>query len=90
MESPKSASPPLLERRASVADASVAADDSGAVHAKAEASRRQEREEEGDDWLAGALSRKKAQSTLDPESKSLRREEPSAPAEEVDPESNVR
>lgn len=92
VESPKSASPPLVEKRASalVADASAAANDSGTVHAKAEVSKQPEKEEETDDWLAGALSRKKAQSTLDSESKSLRWEEPSGPAEKVDPESNVR
>lgn len=92
MESPKSASPPLVERRASAsgADASAAAaNGSGAVHAKPEVAGRQEKDEEEDDWLAGVLSRKKAQPAFDFESKSSRKEEPAGPGEELDLESNV-
>lgn len=88
VENPRSASPPPVEERAPTADA--AADDGSAVHGKPEVSRCQEKEEDEDDWLAGVLSRKKAQSKFDSESKSLEREEPSDPAEEVDAESNLR
>lgn len=93
-ETPKSASPPLVERGASASavavDASAPAGDGNTVHAKPEVSRSQEKEEEEDNWFAGVLGRKKAQSASDSENKLLRREEPSGPGEEVDLESNVR
>lgn len=75
---------------AAAADASAPAGDGSTVHAKPEVSRSQEKAEEEDDWLAGVLGRKKAQSASESENKSLRREEPSGPGEEVDLESNVR
>lgn len=91
VESPESASPPLVERRAStsVADALTGADDGSGVQPKPEVSAHQEKEEEEDDWLAGVLSRKKAQSTFDPKSKSLMREEPTGQGEELDLGSDV-
>lgn len=88
-ETPKSASPPLVERGASAsaaaADASGPAGDGSTVRTKPEVSRSQEKEEEEDDWLAGVLGRKKAQSASNSENKLLRREEPSGPLRREEP-----
>lgn len=97
LETPRLASPPLVERKVSTSaaavDASTTANDRSTVDTKLEVSRSQEKEEEEDDWLAGVLSRKKAQSASDSENKLMRREETSGPEEEQEDaalESNMR
>lgn len=98
-ESPKTPSSPLLERRPSLtgshSTSAAAADaptstDNVTEQIKLEASKRQKREEGEDDWLAGALSRKKALSGSNSETKRLKQEDSLDLGEEVDLESIVR
>ncbi|XP_070704635.1 fas-binding factor 1 homolog [Pempheris klunzingeri] len=95
-ESPKTPSSPSLSRRPSLtglattavkmaADASVP-DDNVTRQTKPEASKSQKREDEADDWLAGALNRKKALSGLNREAKTSQHE---GLGEEMDLESIV-
>uniref|UniRef100_A0A3B5AP27 Fas-binding factor 1 C-terminal domain-containing protein n=1 Tax=Stegastes partitus TaxID=144197 RepID=A0A3B5AP27_9TELE len=98
-ESPKAPSSPVLERKPSLTSshttsaAKMAADspvprDSITKQTKSEVSKSQRKEEEEDDWLAGALSRKKALSNT--EATTLKQEDSSDLKEKVDLESNVR
>lgn len=65
--------------------------DNIAKQAKPEVSKSQRGEEEDDDdWLAGALSRKKAQSVSNSEAKTSKQEDSLGLGEEVDLESIVR
>lgn len=98
-ESPKSPSSPLLERRPSLsgshATSAAAADtlaptDNITKQIKPEVSKSQKREEEEDDWLAGALSRKKGLSVPNSETKTFKQEDSLGLGEEVDLESIVR
>ncbi|XP_051244925.1 fas-binding factor 1 homolog isoform X9 [Dicentrarchus labrax] len=84
-ESPKAPSSPLVERRPSLTSshitsaAKTAADtpaptDNITKQTKPEVSKSQKREEE-DDWLAGALSRKKAQSVSNSEARASKQED---------------
>ncbi|XP_008303883.1 fas-binding factor 1 homolog [Stegastes partitus] len=97
-ESPKAPSSPVLERKPSLTSshttsaAKMAADspvprDSITKQTKSEVSKSQRKEEEEDDWLAGALSRKKALSNT--EATTLKQEDSSDLKEKVDLESNV-
>ncbi|XP_070837974.1 fas-binding factor 1 homolog [Chaetodon trifascialis] len=99
-ESPKAPSSPPLERRPSLTGshatsaAKVATDtptptDKIPKQTKLEVSKSQKREEEEDDWLAGALSRKKAQSVSSSETKRSKQEDSLGLGEEVDLESIV-
>lgn len=105
-ESPRVSSSPLLERKPSLTGshatsaAKTPAETPGpavnvnAKQTKPEVSRVQtkeaEEEEEEDDWLAGALSRKKAQSASKSEAKKSKQEDALGLGEEVDLESFVR
>ncbi|XP_029292695.1 fas-binding factor 1 isoform X6 [Cottoperca gobio] len=99
-ESPKPSSSPSLERRPSLTGshatsaAKVASDtpvtDNTTKLNKPEASKSQPREEEEeDDWLAGALNRKKALSVTNSEAKMSKQDDSSGLGEEVDLESTV-
>ncbi|KAK9534630.1 hypothetical protein VZT92_007063 [Zoarces viviparus] len=92
-ESPKAPSSPSLERRPSLtgshATSTAAITDVIPKQAKPEVSKGQRREEEEDDWLAGALSRKKALSTSTSEAKASKQRDPSGLREEMDLESTV-
>ncbi|KAM7386603.1 hypothetical protein PAMA_009286 [Pampus argenteus] len=96
IESPKAPSSPLLERKSSLTGghAKVTADisaptDNIAKQMKPEVSKSQKKEEEEDDWLAGALSRKKTQSVSNSEAKSFKQGESGGLGEDVDLESFV-
>ncbi|KAM7372216.1 hypothetical protein PAMP_009399 [Pampus punctatissimus] len=91
IESPKAPSSSLLERKSSPAGghAKTAADISApteniAKQMKPEVSKSQKKEEEEDDWLAGALSRKKTQSVSNSEAKSSKQEDSGGLGEDVD------
>ncbi|XP_040919160.1 fas-binding factor 1 homolog isoform X2 [Toxotes jaculatrix] len=97
-ESPKAPSSPLLERRPSLTGShsmsavTMAAETpaptvNSTKQTKPEVSKIQKKEEEEDDWLAGALSRKKALSSS--ETKKSKQEESLGLGEEVDLESFV-
>ncbi|XP_028455783.1 fas-binding factor 1 homolog isoform X7 [Perca flavescens] len=103
-ESPKAPSSPLLERRPSMtashatSAAKMPADTPALTEnitkqTKAEISKSQQKEEEeeehGDDWLAGALSRKKAMSVSNSEAKTTKQENFLALGEEMNLESTV-
>uniref|UniRef100_A0A672FQ69 Fas-binding factor 1 C-terminal domain-containing protein n=1 Tax=Salarias fasciatus TaxID=181472 RepID=A0A672FQ69_SALFA len=73
-ESPKTPSSPLLERKPSFTAAAETAGDAAPTRATAnqtnpDVSRIQTKDDEGDDWLAGALSRRKALSASNREVK---------------------
>uniref|UniRef100_A0A3B4UTJ8 Fas binding factor 1 n=1 Tax=Seriola dumerili TaxID=41447 RepID=A0A3B4UTJ8_SERDU len=105
LESPKALSSPLLERKPSLtgSHATSAAKATAetpapivniAKQTKAEVStiqkkEEEEEEEEEDDWLAGALSRKKAQSASNSEAKKSKQEDSFGLGEEVHLESFV-
>ncbi|XP_042248402.1 fas-binding factor 1 homolog isoform X3 [Thunnus maccoyii] len=99
-ESPKVPSSPLLERKSSLTGghatsaAKLSADTSAPTEnitkqTKPEVSKSRKTEEEEDDWLAGALSRKKTQSVSNSEAKSSKQEDFLGLGEEVDLESFV-
>lgn len=99
-ESPKVPSSPLLERKSSLTGghaasaAKLSADTSAPTEnitkqTKPEVSKSWKTEEEEDDWLAGALSRKKTQSVSNSEAKSSKQEDFLGLGEEVDLESFV-
>lgn len=100
-ESPKAPLSPSLERRPSLTGshatsaAKVTADtpaptDNITKQTKPGVSKSQRREEEEDDWLAGALSRKKTLSVSNSEAKTSKQEDSLGLGEEVDLESIVR
>uniref|UniRef100_A0A7N8XPD0 Fas binding factor 1 n=1 Tax=Mastacembelus armatus TaxID=205130 RepID=A0A7N8XPD0_9TELE len=102
-ESPKAPSSPLMETKASLTDSHTTATTKMAVdtpapivinqikQTKTEVSKSQKKEEvEEDDWLAGALSRKKTLSALTSEVKMPKQEDSLGLGEEVDLESIVR
>ncbi|XP_042361450.1 fas-binding factor 1-like isoform X2 [Plectropomus leopardus] len=97
-ETPKAPGSPSLERRPSLTGsnatsaAKIAADnpaptDKITKQTKPEVSKSQKREEEEDDWLAGALSRKKTLSVPKSDSKTSKQEDSLGLGEEVDVES---
>ncbi|XP_041812804.1 fas-binding factor 1-like isoform X2 [Chelmon rostratus] len=97
-ESPKAPLSPSLERRPALAGshatsaAKMAADTSAPTdkitkQTKPEVSKSQKRDEEEDDWLAGALNRKKALSVSNSEAKRSKQEDSLGLGEEVDLES---
>ncbi|XP_073351461.1 fas-binding factor 1 homolog isoform X2 [Pagrus major] len=99
-ESPKAPSSPASERRPSLTGshatsaAKMAADtraptDNITKQTKPEVSKSQKKEEEDDDWLSGALSRKKALSVSNSEARTSKQEESLGLGEEVDLESIV-
>ncbi|XP_026181579.1 fas-binding factor 1 homolog isoform X2 [Mastacembelus armatus] len=101
-ESPKAPSSPLMETKASLTDSHTTATTKMAVdtpapivinqikQTKTEVSKSQKKEEvEEDDWLAGALSRKKTLSALTSEVKMPKQEDSLGLGEEVDLESIV-
>uniref|UniRef100_A0A3Q1GHT9 Fas binding factor 1 n=1 Tax=Acanthochromis polyacanthus TaxID=80966 RepID=A0A3Q1GHT9_9TELE len=99
-ESPKASSSPVLERKSSLtgSQTTFAAKMSGnapvptdsiSKHAKSEFSKSQRKEDEEDDWLAGALSRKKAFSSSNAGTTTLKQEDSLDLKEKVDLESNV-
>ncbi|KAM9346029.1 fas-binding factor 1 homolog [Symphorus nematophorus] len=100
MESPKVPSSPSLERRPSltgghvISAAKMSADtpaptDNITKQTKPEVAKSQKREEETDDWLAGALSKKKALSVSSSEAKKSKQEDFLGLGDEVDLESIV-
>lgn len=101
IESPKAPSSPLLERKPLLtgghatsavklpADTSAQSEDI-VKKTKPEVSRRQKTEEEEDDWLSGALSRKKTLAVSNSEAKISKQEDSLGLGEEVDLESFVR
>lgn len=97
VESPKAPSSPLIERKplltgshASSAVKSPADTSAQPQQTKPEVSRSQKKDEEEDDWLAGALSRKKTLAVSNSEAKSSKQEDSRGLGEEVDLESFVR
>ncbi|XP_038552508.1 fas-binding factor 1 homolog [Micropterus salmoides] len=99
-ESPKASSSPSLERRLSltsqgtsalkVAANTPAPTDNITKQTKPDVSKSQKREEEEKgDWLAGALSRRKALSVSNTEAKRSKQEDSLGLGEEVDLESNI-
>jgi len=76
VESPKAPSSPVLERKPSLTGSQATADaQTDAQQTKAEVARGRGTEAEEDDWLSGALSRKKTLSVSNTEAKTSKQEE---------------